>query len=392
MGQTTLPPFATTLIGSWPRKKSILKAQRRLREGQLSQADFDQLIEAETKRIIHLQESLGLDVIVSGELGRDNYSSFVADHLGGVSMLSMNEVAEHIQDKKQFENILQTLDVPAISMHNAICTGPLEYHPIAVNELKWLKKYTDHPVKITLPGPYLLTRSMWIADLSKAAYDSKEALGQAVVAILCQEIDQLQAIGVDIIQFDEPVLTEVVFTEGKTRSFMCAALSEKKDPTEELEFAKSLLQPVLAHVDRTQTIASMHVCRGNWSTDESILLTGPYTPLLDVFRVANPDLLTLEFSTPRAGELEILFKDHLLPNDLRLGLGVENPRLPEAEAVEDIVQRAEEALQWVDRDHLLLNPDCGFATFANRPVNAEEFLPNKIRAMVQAAQSLRAND
>ncbi|MDO4679992.1 MAG: hypothetical protein Q4A55_01775 [Aerococcus sp.] len=64
---------------------------------------FDQLIETETARIIHLQEDLGLDVIVSGELGSDNYSSFVADHLGGVSMLSMNEVAEHIQDKKQFE-------------------------------------------------------------------------------------------------------------------------------------------------------------------------------------------------------------------------------------------------------------------------------------------------
>ena len=51
--------------------------------------------------------------------------------------------------------------------------------------------------------------------------------------------------GVSVIQLDEPVLTEVVFSKGKTRSFMCAALSEKKDPTEELEFAASLLKEVV---------------------------------------------------------------------------------------------------------------------------------------------------
>ncbi|MDO4679991.1 MAG: hypothetical protein Q4A55_01770 [Aerococcus sp.] len=114
-------------------------------------------------------------------------------------------------------------------MHNAICTGKLEYPPIAVNELKLFKKYTNRPVKITLPGPYLLTRSMWIANLSKVAYDSKEALGQAAADILCQEIDQLQAIGVDIIQFDEPVLTEVVFT-GRKNAFIhvCGAFREER--------------------------------------------------------------------------------------------------------------------------------------------------------------------
>ena len=66
---------------------------------------------------------------------------------------------------------------------------------------------------------------MWLYNLSSKAYGSKEELGEDVIKIYKEEIEELQKIGVDIIQFDEPVLTEVVFTEGKPRTFMCAALS-----------------------------------------------------------------------------------------------------------------------------------------------------------------------
>lgn len=61
---------------------------------------------------------------------------------------------------------------------------------------------------------------------------------------------------------------------------MCAALSERNDPKEELEFASSLIGQILGHIEKLKTVASLHVCRGNWSKNESILLTGKYTPLL----------------------------------------------------------------------------------------------------------------
>ena len=53
---------------------------------------------------------------------------------------------------------------------------------------------------------------------------------------------------------------------------------------------------------------ALHVCRGNWSKDESVLLRGPYTSLVDLFESALPDILMLEFSTPRAGELSSLLE------------------------------------------------------------------------------------
>ncbi|MDQ1914284.1 cobalamin-independent methionine synthase II family protein [Paenibacillus sp. GD4] len=392
MKKQNLPLFPTSLIGSMPRSKMVLSALRMKRSGRMEANDFNQLLEEETRKVVKLQEDLGIDVITSGELGRDNYVSFVSDKIGGVQMMSMSEMLDYVDDKKAFEDMLTALDVPAVSIKNAICTGKLQYNgDIVASELLTLKKFTDKPVKVTLPGPYLLTRSMWLPNLSGKVYGSKEELGQDVIRILKEEIDNLVRLGVDVIQFDEPVLTEVVFTEGKPRSFMCAALSERKDPKEELEFAGSLIGQIMEHIDRSKTVASLHVCRGNWSKKESTLLTGPYTPLLELFAKVNPDLLTLEFSTPRAGELNSLLADPRIAEHTALGLGVINPRTDEIETIDPIVTRVQEAMTYLPMDRIWLNPDCGFATFANSPVNVLETISGKIRSLTEAASILRSN-
>lgn len=383
--------FNTALIGSMPRGKEILMARRKLSAGLIDNASYEKLIDEKTKEVVRLQEDLDVDIITSGEIDRDNYVSFISEKLGGVSQMSMAEMLDYVDDKREFENILNTLDVPASSIKNAICTGKLEYKgDIVASELQKLKSFTNRPVKITMPGPYLVTRSMWLANVSSNYYDSKEDLGEDVIKIFKKEITKLQKIGVDVIQFDEPVLTEIVFTEGRPRTFMCASLSQRKDPTEELEFATHLIKSVMEGIDKDKSIASMHVCRGNWSKDESILLTGPYTPLLDLFTNINADLLSLEFSTPRAGEIKSLLADERLRNKIILGLGVLNPRFDEKEDVDVIYNRAKEALAFIDKENLWLNPDCGFATFSNRPVNEYENIRAKVGAMIKARDRLRA--
>lgn len=192
-----------------------------------------------------------------------------------------------------------------------------------------------------------------------------------------------------MVQFDEPVLTEVVFTEGKTRSFMCAALSEKKGSEEELQFATNLLKDVIGYAKKESVMTALHVCRGNWSKNESILLSGPYTPLIGLFEEVNPNILALEFSTPRAGELGSLLSNKNIASSIILGLGCINPRSDEVETKEKIVKRVEEALQWLNSKQLWLNPDCGFATFANRPVNEYDIIEKKLRVLNEAKRFLR---
>lgn len=383
-------PFTTSLIGSFPRSKELLSLKRKLKLDKKFKKEYDSLLEEETKKVVKLQEKYSIDIITNGELTRDNYVSFISDRLKGVVMMNMSDMLDYIEDKKAFEKILQTLDVPSVSIKNAICNGKLEYDKkLVADEIKELKTLTSSKVKATLPGPYLMTRSMWLAPLSKNFYGSKENLGKDVIKILQKEVDNLVKEGVDIIQFDEPVLTEVVFSTGQTRSFMCAALSEKKDPTEELNFASNLIKSIIDYVKGKNILSSVHVCRGNWSKDESILLTGPYTPLIKLFEEVLPDVLALEFSTPRAGEIASLFESEKIKNNIILALGVINPRTDTIETAQSIVERAKEALKFIDKERLWLNPDCGFATFANRPVNTFDIIEKKLEQLEIAKNILR---
>jgi 5-methyltetrahydropteroyltriglutamate--homocysteine methyltransferase len=200
------------------------------------------------------------------------------------------------------------------------------------------------------------------------------------VDILRDEVDRLARAGADFIQLDEPVLTELVFTQGRTRTFMCAALAARRDPAEELEFALSLLSRVVAAAGETRT--GLHVCRGNWSRDERTLLSGGYAPLSAWFERVPVRQLVLEYATPRAGEI-------VPPGVKELGLGVVNPRSEAIESPDAIVGRVEEALRLVPADHIFLNPDCGFGTFAARPMNSPEIAELKLSAITVAARRLR---
>ena len=161
---------------------------------------------------------------------------------------------------------------------------------------------------------------------------------------------------------------------------MCAALAARKDPAEELELAVSLINQVVDGFDSMRL--GVHVCRGNWSRDESTLLTGRYQPLAAVLTRLNVTQLVLEYATERAGDL-IPF------GDKELGLGVVNPRTDTVESNHSIRGAIERALQLYPADRLFLNPDCGFATFSNRPMNVSTVAAAKLRAIVAVAREMR---
>ena len=131
----------------------------------------------------------------------------------------------------------------------------------------------------------------------------------------------------------------------------------------------------------------LHVCRGNWSKREDVLITGDYQPLVDCFSEMNIRQLVLEYATPRAGDLSVIGQ---ALSDREVGLGVCNPRTDEAESPEWIAERIREALKYWSPEKIFLNPDCGFGCFANRCVNEQQVAFQKLKAMVKAAQKVRA--
>ncbi|MQS43940.1 methylcobamide--CoM methyltransferase [Lactobacillus salsicarnum] len=133
----------------------------------------------------------------------------------------------------------------------------------------------------------------------------------------------------------------------------------------------------------------MHVCRGNWTKKEDTLLSGSYDKLGKFFDSIDVDMLTLEFSTPRAGDIDSLFENNDLKDKIILGLGVVNPRSDEVEDPDTIVKSAEKALEFLPPERVWLNPDCGFATFSSRTLNSYDVISQKMDAMHTAAETLR---
>jgi 5-methyltetrahydropteroyltriglutamate--homocysteine methyltransferase len=383
MAQTKL--FPVTVVGSWSRPAWLVQALRRRQAGEISNEEFNRIADEAVLAAVKYQEDAGVDIVTDGEVRRDNFYSFVVEKLSGMKLTKVSELLDYVKDRAGFEEVLRALDVPAFAIKSPIAVEKIgRRQGLALDELDYLKQHTTRRTKIPLPGPYLLTRSSWFEGLSDKAYPVPEELSKDIVAILREEIVALRDRGVDFIQFDEPSLSQVVYGDEAGETFMCAALSSRKDPTDELEFAVRLMNETVDGIDGVKF--GVHVCRGNWSRKEEVLLKGNYGPLLPYLMRMHIDQLVLEMATPRAGELDV-FKEYA--NEKELGLGVVNPRTDEVESPAMIVQRVKEVLKFFDPTKIYLNPDCGFGTFAERCVNTPETAYRKLKAIRQAAETLR---
>jgi methionine synthase II (cobalamin-independent) len=214
--------FTTTQVGSWPRSREMLKALRSYQKKAISRDDFDQVADTEIRRTVHLQEKAGLDIIVDGEHRRESFYAFITDKVAGTQLMSLAEMLDYVEDKAEFEEMLRTMDMPASAVKNPTCVGRLSRRDtLAVDDLRFLRSISKKPVKITLPGPYLLTRSMWVGALTGKVYRNHLELSDDIVRILREELIDLRDAGCDFVQFDEPVLTEIVMSENcERRTFM----------------------------------------------------------------------------------------------------------------------------------------------------------------------------
>lgn len=301
-------------------------------------------------------------------------------------MIPITDLLPYVEDPEEFARELQALDVPAGKIRHPAVFGPLgRSRSLAVQEYTFLRELTTAPIKIALPGPYSLTRTMWMECIADRAYASREDLATDIVRVLREELHYLLAAGVALMQFDEPVLTEVVFGRAsQNRTFMCGALGEKREPAEELAFAEMLINQVVEGLPPERL--ALHICRGNWTPDESVALAGDYHPLVPLLTRLKVDTLFLELCTPRAGDDAVL---KALPDDKRIGVGVVNQKRTTVESLEEVLAKAERAIALFGADRVLLNPDCGFATFADNPIASAVVAEQKLTVMHQAAAMLR---
>jgi 5-methyltetrahydropteroyltriglutamate--homocysteine methyltransferase len=372
--------YPVTVVGSWPRPAWLMEAMKR------RSPSLAELKDQATLLAIKYQEDAQVDIVSDGEQRRDNFYSFISDRLEGIRLMTLAELLDYVEDKAAFENLLNALDVPAFAIKNPVAVGKVRRRgPLVMDDYRFLRQHTKKAIKVTLPGPYLLSRSTWVKGLSESTYPDGDSLGNDIVAVLREELQELASAGPEMVQFDEPVLSELLLAgRSATRTFMCAALAARSSPEGELERAVSLLNRVVEGIEGPTLC--VHVCRGNWSRNEDVLLAGPYDGLMPYLNRMKLDQFVLEYATSRAGPPQALAQ---LQPRAQIGYGVVNPRTAEIESPDEIVARVGELTRFIAPERVFLNPDCGFGTFAERPVADVQTAFAKLSALSAAARELR---
>ena len=267
--------------------------------------------------------------------------------------MKVSELLDYSSDRARMEEVLRALDVPSFAIKSPIVIDTIsKRHGLALDELAFMRSIPTARSWFLFPAPICSPAPAGSRACPDKAYPSPDDLAKDVVAILREEIIALRDHGCDFVQLDEPTLSQVVFGEETTETFMCAALPNRRDPTDELEMAVRLMNETLDGIDGIKTWRTR--LPGQLEQEGEVLLQGNYGPMLPYLTQMNIDRLVLECATPRAGEMAV-FQEYA--NEKEIGLGVVNPRTDDVEPPEQIVARVKELLQYFDPDKIYLNPD-----------------------------------
>ncbi len=327
-----LPPLPTTTIGSFPLPEEVRRARADWRAGHIDEAAHDEVVRAEIDRVIAFQERLGLDVLVHGEPERDDMVGFFAERLRGFALTREGWV--------QAEG---THYVRPPILHGDVSRPA----PMTVRWATYAQSRTGRPVKGVLTGPVtLLARSYARTDVPRADVARQLALA------LGDEIRDLEAAGIGIIQIDEPALRELLPLRRAERAFY-------------LSWATGVFRLATSGVADTTQIHT-HLCQ-SWSRD-----------VLAAIGALDADVTSVEAARPRLEPLSdaAFFRTGVGP-------GVYDSRSPLAPDTGEMERTLHHLLRSIGPDRLWVNPGCGLRT--RDPAEIETALRN----MVTAAHRVR---
>ncbi|MEE2775101.1 MAG: cobalamin-independent methionine synthase II family protein [Pseudomonadota bacterium] len=339
-------PVKTTTIGAYPKpdctpvsdwfmaRKSADERQKSKGllsnlapgeyEASINQAgeNSERLFYEATREIIKDQVDAGIDVPTDGEVRRENYIWYQCRNLNGVSF---QEITRKSVRDGAFE-----ADLPTI-------TGPVELkNPILAEDWKVAQSFTQHPVKITLPGPLTIADS-----IANGFYEDKKRLGYDLAMALNREVKELASVGCKYIQVDEPVFA--------------------RKPEEALEYGFEDLERVFFGLP-SEVTRVVHMCCGYPNALDSSTYKkadkDAYFQIADAIEDSTINEVSIE-DAHRNNDLSLLerFKK------TKVILGVVKIASSRLETVEEVRERLASALQHIDEARLIAGPDCGLGFF-----------------------------
>ena len=350
--------FATVVVGSVTRPQWVRDLIEDRKAGRVGEEEADRLLDDAVPSAVHMQERAGLDFVSDGEWRRESYVKIFADSVGG------------------FAPDLIQIEAPRGSglAYPAVVSKLEPRRPIAADEARFLRPRTDRKVIVAVPSPYTIGRRMWSPEHSKRAYPTSEEFMEACIPIVREEIRELERLGVDAVQIDEPWLALLVDPVYREREGIT-------DVDRELELSVRCVNEAVQGVENVHL--SVHMCHAHYNRKHAT--QGPYDLIMGALGDMNVDRFAMEYATPDAGGVESLKG---FPAGKTLGLGVIDHTDNHVEEPEEVVARVERAMEYVPGERITLNPDCGFSPSSSNPMDFDEAYL-KLASMCRGAAMLR---
>jgi 5-methyltetrahydropteroyltriglutamate--homocysteine methyltransferase len=330
-----LPILPTTTIGSFPQTADVRRVRAEYRSGKISAPEYEDFLRTEVERTIRFQENIDLDVLVHGEFERSDMVEYFGEQLDGFAFTGNGWVQSYGSRCVKPPVLFGDVSRP---------------RPMAVEWARYAQSLTRRPVKAMLTGPVTILQWSFIRD----DLPRLETCFQIALAIR-DEIADLQAAGLRVIQVDEPAMRE-------------GLPLRKADQAAYLRWAVDAFR-LATGVAEDKIQIHTHMCYAEF--DE----------ILWAIREMDADVISMEAARSRMELLEA-FQTGKYENDVGPGVyDIHSPRVPGEEEIESLLRGVLGVLR---PEQVWVNPDCGLKTRKWEEVKAA--LPN----MVCAAQKLRA--
>ncbi len=329
-----LPLYPTTSIGSFPQTPEIRKARAAHKKGELGENAYKEAMQAEIKSVVDFQHEIGIDVLVHGEPERNDMVEYFGEQLSGFAFTKFGWVQSYGSRCVKPPIIFGDVSRPK---------------PMTVEWSKYAQSCTDKVMKGMLTGPVTILQWSFVRD-----DQPRSATSRQIALSIRDEVSDLEAAGIRIIQIDE-----AAFREG---------LPLRKDDWK-------------AYLDRA--VEDFHVascCVEDKTQIHTHMCYSEFNDIIDSIAAMDADVISIETSRSQM-ELLDAFVAFKYPNHIGPGVyDIHSPRVPDVQEMVDLLEKAKDVL---DERQIWVNPDCGLKTRGWAEVKPA------LKNMVEAAQIMR---
>lgn len=332
-----LPLYPTTTIGSFPQTQEIRKARLAFRKGELDAAEYEARMKQEIEFAVRQQEALGLDVLVHGEAERNDMVEYFGEQLDGYAFSQFGWVQSYGSRCVKPPILFGDISRP---------------RAMTVDWIKYAQSLTDRPMKGMLTGPVTILNWSFVRD------DQPRSVScQQLALAIREEVQDLEAAGIDVIQIDEAALREgLPLRRSQWAEYLAWAVESFR---------------ITANGVADSTQIHTHMCYSE------------FNDIIEAIAHMDADVITIETSRSDMELLDVFDEFHY-PNEI--GPGVYDIHSPNIPSVEQMVKLMRLAAQRIPAERLWVNPDCGLKTR-----QWGEVIP-ALQNMVEAARVLRADE